>query len=146
MEHIEGVWDGALPYMTGGRWISGMPDIFAWQYSVQVNVRQLLGPNVERVIDALEPGGSGNPYEGLTEDQRREVAALMRLGFPRGAETLLRDPTADVYLWTARAHEFTAEKADYFVKFGPIRVTPATTVPTCSGITSWWSRRRSSAS
>jgi hypothetical protein len=117
MEHIDGVWDGAVPYMTGGRMISGLPDIFAWAYSAQVNVRRILGSKIESVIDALEPGGSGNPYEGLSEDQRREVAAMMQIGYPRGAEFLLRDPTADVALWTWRAREFVAEQPDYFARF-----------------------------
>jgi hypothetical protein len=91
VETTEGVWDGAVPFMTF------RPAEFAlWANSVEVNARRVLGSKVEAVIDALEPGGSGNPFDGLDEDQRRELAALMRIGYPRGAEFLLRDPQAVV--------------------------------------------------
>jgi hypothetical protein len=49
-----------------------------------------LGPNIHQVIDAMEPGGSGDPFvPSLSTAQREALATLYRLGFPRGAEPAL---------------------------------------------------------
>jgi hypothetical protein len=117
MEKTKGVWDGAVPFMTGGYVNYGNVSIFSNFYSVQSNVRRLLGPKIEMLIDALEPGGSGNPFEGLTSEQAREVATMFRLGFPRGSEFLLRDPTAEVALWTWQVRDVLAHDSSYFERF-----------------------------
>jgi hypothetical protein len=117
MQNTSGVWDGAVPFMTAGREVNGHITIFASYYSAQTNVRRLLGSKIEQVIDALEPGGSGNPFEGLTSDQTRELASLFRLGYPRGSEFLLRDPTADIALWTWVVRDVIASEPSYFERF-----------------------------
>jgi hypothetical protein len=117
MENTDGIWDGAVPFMTAGQRVNGHVAVFSAYYSVQTNVRRLLGSKVEQVIDALEPGGSGNPFDGLTDEQARELTTMFRLGYPRGSEFLLRDPTADIALWTWVVRDVVAADPYYFEHF-----------------------------
>src|SRR3546814_11995565 len=79
-------YDGALPFRGGGkvephgttsRVRSEQPVHFGSMFNVQ---RLLEGEKLDRVIDAMQPGGSGQPFEGLTSHEREELAALYRLG------------------------------------------------------------------
>jgi hypothetical protein len=84
IENGSDVWDGAVPFMPG----SLEAQFVVW--SVVARAIFLLRPKIVDIIDAMEPGGSGNPFvEGLTSDQREALAALYRIGFPRGAEWAL---------------------------------------------------------
>ena len=47
---------------------------------------RVLGDALPGVVDATAPGGSGDPFAGLTAEQRGTLASLYKLGFPRGAE------------------------------------------------------------
>jgi hypothetical protein len=81
LEHCPDVWQGAVPFITGhaSSWSLG--------FSVQANAARVLGPKMADVIDAVEPGGHGDPFAGLTSSQREALAAMYRAGFPRGAES-----------------------------------------------------------
>jgi hypothetical protein len=80
-EQCPDVWNGAVPFIMGHStsWSLG--------FSVQANAARLLGRQIEDVIDAMEPGGSKNPFAGLSSEQRDALAALYRSGLPRGSET-----------------------------------------------------------
>ena len=53
----------------------------------------MLASQVDAIVDAIEPGGDGNPFvDGLTTEQREALAALYRVGFPRRAERQLASP------------------------------------------------------
>jgi hypothetical protein len=82
IENRPDVWDGAVPIVIGDAGGSSFPLTLAywWLYC-----RHRLAD----IIDATEPGGSGNPYAGLTDDERRALATLYRGGWNRGAETQL---------------------------------------------------------
>ena len=121
LEYGEGVYDGALPYMGGGniepwgttsRVRSDQPIAFGAMF----NVQRLLGDKLSGVIDAMRPGG-GDPYEGLTSHQREELAALYRLGFPRGDEFMISQPMGQMWLWTSIADMLQQEDAEYFHDF-----------------------------
>lgn len=81
IENAPDVWDGAVPFIMGHKtsWSLG--------FSVQAHVARVLGPKIASVIDATEPGGSGDPFEGLSSEQRDALTDMYRAGFPRGAET-----------------------------------------------------------
>ncbi|MEA3301161.1 MAG: hypothetical protein U9R22_13140 [Pseudomonadota bacterium] len=121
LEYGPGVYHGALPYMGGGnidrhgtkaRVRSDQPIGFGAMF----NVQRLLGDRLAGVIDAMQPGG-GNPYEGLDDHQREELAALYRLGFPRGDEFMISQPMGQMWLWTSIADMLQEEDADYFEAF-----------------------------
>src|SRR3954451_3510275 len=80
LEKCPDVWQGAVPFIMGhaSSWSVG--------FSVQAHAARLLGDKIDDVIDAVEPGGSGDPFAGLTSQQRDALAAMYRCGFPRGGE------------------------------------------------------------
>src|SRR3546814_17111229 len=79
---------------------SDLPVHFGSMFNVQ---RLLEGEKLDRVIDAMQPGGSGQPFEGLTYHEREELAALYRLGYPRGVEFMTAKPTGQIWLWSSIA-------------------------------------------
>src|SRR5271154_6310089 len=69
LAYAPGVWDAALPYMGDAmdgehgdyRLLrSGTPN-----FASMFNVQRLLGSKIFDVIDAMSPGGSGDPFAGL---------------------------------------------------------------------------------
>jgi hypothetical protein len=75
------VYDGGVPEVFGVD-----PSTYWSAFGRAVDV---LGEDVAKVRDAMEPGGSGDPFDGLTFEQREVLGDLFRLGFPRGATTQL---------------------------------------------------------
>ena len=123
LEYCEGVYDGALPFMGGGniephgttsRVRSDQPVHFGSMFNVQ---RLLSGEKLDAVIDAMQPGGSGDPFAGLTTHERGELAALYRLGYPRGDEFMISRPMGQIWLWSSIAEMLIEEDADYFRNF-----------------------------
>jgi hypothetical protein len=82
LENRPDVYDGASPHVIwssplGSNW---SPAGYWWLHA---------RGKLAEIIDAVEPGGSGNPFAGLDVAQREALAALYRFGFPRGAESQL---------------------------------------------------------
>ncbi len=44
---------------------------------------------LEDIVDAMLPGGNGDPFATLTHNQREALAAVYRHGYPRGSEAFL---------------------------------------------------------
>jgi hypothetical protein len=83
IENRPDVWDGAVPFVIGeASGSSALPLTLAYWW---LFCRRRLAD----IVDATEPGGSGDPFAGLTDDERRAVATLYRGGWNRGAETQL---------------------------------------------------------
>ena len=76
MESTDGVWDGAVPFVMGSS--QAIPMVF----SVRMNALRMLKDKMSDIIDAMEPGGSGNPYATLTAEQRQVLQEATRMGFP----------------------------------------------------------------
>jgi hypothetical protein len=76
MENTTGVWDGAVPYVIGST--VAIPNVF----SVRMHAMRVLKDKFPQIIDALEPGGSGDPYAGLNEEERDALREATRMGFP----------------------------------------------------------------
>jgi Tannase and feruloyl esterase len=119
LEYGPDVWDGALPFMGGGeteehgtfrqlKWSSNFPVMF--------NVQRILGDKLLDVVDAVSPGGSGDPYAGLDTHQREELANLYRTGFPRGDEWVIGQPSGVIWQWASMADQLQAED-DYYATF-----------------------------
>ena len=123
LEYAGGVYDGALPFMGGGsvephgtniRVRSEQPVSFGSMFNVQ---RLLRDGKLEGVIDAMQPGGSGNPFAGLSSHEREELSNLYRLGYPRGDELMIAKPMGQIWLWSSIADMLLEEDADYFEAF-----------------------------
>jgi hypothetical protein len=93
MENTDGVWDGGVPYIAGPCALNGP--------SVVINAARALGPKVHDVIDAMAPGGSGDPFAGLNAEQREALALFYRVGLPRGSEFALKGSAMDVTIGMA---------------------------------------------
>lgn len=76
MENTSGVWDGAVPM------VFGVPNAIPSFFTVQLLALRLLGDKAAEVADAVAPGGSGDPYAGLNEEQRSVFKEATRLGVP----------------------------------------------------------------
>jgi hypothetical protein len=123
-EYGADVYAGALPFMGGGnvekhgtqsRVRSEAPICFGSMF----NVQRLLSRDKKMagVVDAMQPGGSGNPFVGLTNHEREELASLYRLGYPRGDEFMIANPMGQMWLWTSIADLLLEEDPDYFKAF-----------------------------
>lgn len=76
IENTEDVWDGAVPYVMGSP--VAIPNVF----SVRMYAMQVLKDKFPQIIDALEPGGSGDMYAGLSLEERGALTEATRMGFP----------------------------------------------------------------
>jgi hypothetical protein len=76
IENTVDVWDGAVPFVHGSP--MSLPNLF----TVQAHAFRVLGDVFPRIVDAVEPGGSGDMYEGLSNEQREALAEVTRMGFP----------------------------------------------------------------
>jgi hypothetical protein len=74
-----GVWDGFVPYVMGSP--QSIPNCF----TVRVNALRVLRDEWPSIIDAIEPGGNGDPYAGLNDEERGALEEATRTGFPAGA-------------------------------------------------------------
>jgi hypothetical protein len=76
IENGHDVWDGAVPYIHGT--LMSMPSMF----SVQAHAFRVLHDKQAQIVDALEPGGSGDMFAGLNEEEGNALAEVTRMGFP----------------------------------------------------------------
>ena len=76
VEHTKDVWDGAVPFIHGSP--LAMPNVF----TVQARALRILDGKFDGIVDALEPGGSGDMYAGLNEEQSAALREVTRMGFP----------------------------------------------------------------
>lgn len=76
MENTEGVWDGAVPYVIGSP--MAIPNVF----SIRMHAMRILKDKFPLITDALEPGGSGDIYAGLNEEEHQALTEATKMGFP----------------------------------------------------------------
>ena len=76
VESTEGVWEGSVPFVLGSP--HAIPNVFG----VRMNALRVLRDKMEDIVDALEPGGSGDPYATLNAEQRQVLQEATAMGFP----------------------------------------------------------------
>ncbi|HTR70255.1 MAG TPA: hypothetical protein VMH41_08500 [Mycobacteriales bacterium] len=76
VESTNDVWDGSVPFVHGSP--VSMPNVF----TVQAHAFRILREKFPQIVDAIEPGGSGDMYAGLNVEEREALAEVTRLGFP----------------------------------------------------------------
>ncbi|BBH63321.1 hypothetical protein ACTI_00060 [Actinoplanes sp. OR16] len=76
IENTTGVWDGAVPIVLG------VPTSIPTNFFVRAQARLVLRDVAGRIADAVRPGGSGNPYAGLTPVQAAALREATALGVP----------------------------------------------------------------
>ena len=70
------VWDGAAPFVIGSP--ASLPNTITLHAQGQRTLRRVF----RQIVDALDAGGSGDMYEGLTEDERNMLKEITEMGFP----------------------------------------------------------------
>lgn len=85
MENTTGVWDGAVPFVIGSP--MALPNVF----TVRLHAMRVLHDKLPSIVDAIEPGGSGDMYAGLNEEERAALLEATRMGFPTRAWFAYRD-------------------------------------------------------
>ncbi len=115
------VWDAAMPFM-GDAMDGDFGDFnrlrtVAQHFCSMFNVQRILGDKIYDVIDATLPGGSGDPFAGLTTHEREELATLYRLGYPRGDEFMIAQPMGQIWLWSSMAERLQQEHPEYWDAF-----------------------------
>jgi hypothetical protein len=76
IENFADVWDGSVPF------VHGTPVSIPYFFTVQAHAMRVLGPKFPQIVEALEPGGSGDMYAGLTEEEAEALREVTRFGFP----------------------------------------------------------------
>ncbi|MGE3326261.1 MAG: hypothetical protein AB7N61_12745, partial [Acidimicrobiia bacterium] len=127
LEYCPDVWDGALPFMGGGETeehgVLGESRGGGGNFPFMFNVQRLLGDKLIDLVDAVSPGGSGDPFAGLDTHTREELASLYRLGFPRGDEWVIGQPSGVIWQWGSMADRLQSESTyyqDFWTKPGHI--------------------------
>jgi hypothetical protein len=124
LENAPDAFDGALPFMGGGNVVpfpatekvkSGQPIAFACMFNLQRMLRH--GDKPARLVDAMQPGGSGNPFAGLNSHEREELVYLYEQGFPFGDEHMIFSPMGQIWLWTSIADLLVEQDPTYFTNF-----------------------------
>jgi hypothetical protein len=75
-ESTSGVWDGFVPM------VPGVPNAIPNFQAAQVLALRVLHGKLAQIDDAVEPGGSGDPYAGLSAEQQDTLLEVTRLGMP----------------------------------------------------------------
>ena len=75
-ENTAGVWDGFVPYVIGSP--MAIPNMF----TVRMHAQRILRDRFDQIVDAVEPGGSGDMFEGLNEEEHAALSEVTRMGFP----------------------------------------------------------------
>jgi len=76
IENCPGVWDGGVPFVPGS------PMSIPYMFTLQGHAIRLLQDKFPAIVDAVEPGGSGDMYSGLSAEEREALAEVTRMGFP----------------------------------------------------------------
>jgi hypothetical protein len=70
------VWDGAVPF------VAGSPMASPNNFSVRMHAMRVLKDKFPQIVDAMDAGGSGNPYAGLSDEEAAALREATRMGFP----------------------------------------------------------------
>jgi len=76
IENTEDVWDGAVPYVVGSP--MAIPNVF----TVRMHAMRVLKDKLPQIIDAVEPGGSGDMYAGLNAEEKDALQEVTKMGYP----------------------------------------------------------------
>ncbi len=105
-------WDGAVPFIVGSP--VSIPNAF----TVQAHALRVLQGKFEGIVDAISPGGSGDMYAGLNDEECGALLEVTRMGFPPRAwfahERLAVNYTG---VFASLIPDFSAADPTYFEEF-----------------------------
>jgi hypothetical protein len=111
MENTD-VWDGGVPFVIGSP--MALPNVFA----VQAHAMRILWEKFPQIVDAVDPGGSGDMYAGLSAEEREALAEVTRMGFPpRAWFDVKRIAQGYTGVWSMLGNNMIKYDRDYFEDF-----------------------------
>lgn len=77
-ENTSGVWDGFVPF------VMATPNAIPSMFTVRMHALRVLRQRDKfpAVMDAINPGGSGDPYAELNEEERAALTEATLMGYP----------------------------------------------------------------
>ncbi len=109
IENTRGVWDGVVPYVPGS--YMAIPNMF----TVRMQALRVLRDKFPQIVDAMEPGGSGDPYAGLTPHEASVLREVEQMGFPM--KTWFGYKTMGLHGFAALYGGVAAADPTYFTEF-----------------------------
>ncbi len=76
MQNSNGIWDGGVPYVMGSP--ESIPNVF----TIRIHALRVLKSKFPQIMDAIDPGGSGDMYAGLNEEEQGALTEATLMGFP----------------------------------------------------------------
>ena len=76
VENHPDVWDGSIPF------VHGSPVAIPHVFTVQAHAMRILADKFPQIVDAIEPGGSGDMYAGLNDEEAAALKEVTAMGFP----------------------------------------------------------------
>ncbi len=111
MENTD-VWDGGVPFIIGSP--MALPNVFA----VQAHAMRILWERFPQIVDAVDPGGSGDMYAGLSAEEREALEEVTRMGFPpRAWFDVKRIAQGYTGVWSMLGNNMIKYDPDYFEDF-----------------------------
>jgi hypothetical protein len=106
------VWDGGVPFIIGSP--MSLPNVF----SIQAHAMRILWDKFPQIVDAIDPGGSGDMYAGLTTEERDALVEVTRMGFPpRSWFDVARIANGYTGVWSVLADAMVQYDPEYFDDF-----------------------------
>jgi hypothetical protein len=109
MENTQGVWDGAVPFVLGSPMAA--PNVFA----VRMHAMRILKNKFPQIVDAVDAGGSGDPYAGLNAEEAGALREVTKMGFP--IKSWFGHETMGVHAFTALYQGMVMVDPGYFTDF-----------------------------
>ncbi len=69
-------WDGAVPFVLGS------PMAAPNSFTIRMHAMRILKDKFPQIVDAVDAGGSGDPYKGLNAEEAAALKEATAMGFP----------------------------------------------------------------
>ena len=109
MENTRDVWDGAVPFVLGS------PMAAPNSFTIRMHAMRVLRDKFAGIVDAVDAGGSGDPYKGLNAEETAALKEATGMGFPLKA--WFNYDTFGVHAFTALYQGMIMADPSYFEDF-----------------------------
>lgn len=109
IENTAGVWDGAVPFVLGSP--MAIPNVF----TVRLHAMRILNEKFPQIVDAIEPGGSGDMFAGLNVEEKQALTEVTKMGFPPKAWFAYK--TMGIHAFAVLYQGLTMADPKYFEEF-----------------------------
>jgi hypothetical protein len=124
LQNSSGVWDGGVPY------VMGTPEAIPNVFTIRIHALRVLKSKFPQIMDAIDPGGSGDMYAGLNEEERGALKEATLMGFPPGGwfdyPTLNGGPLALVAGYVPKLDPTYVD--DFWTKLGYLGTDPKSSI------------------